>query len=43
MSWNAARRAAEWGYSRVHWYPEGTTGWVAAGLELTRSRPLADD
>jgi PQQ-dependent catabolism-associated CXXCW motif protein len=33
MSWNAARRAVhEYGYSRVFWYPEGTTGWLAAGL-----------
>ena len=27
MSWNAAKRAAEWGYERVYWYPEGTGGW----------------
>lgn len=35
MSWNAVRRAAAWGYSRLYWYPEGTDGWRAAGLSLT--------
>jgi len=34
MSWNAARRAASWGYGAVHWYPAGTDGWAAAGLPL---------
>ena len=27
MSWNAAKRAMEYGYTRVYWYPEGTDGW----------------
>ncbi len=27
MSWNAVKRAASYGYSRVYWYPEGTDGW----------------
>ena len=27
MSWNAAKRALEYGYSRVYWYPQGTDGW----------------
>lgn len=27
MSWNAARRALEYGYANVLWYPEGTDGW----------------
>ena len=27
MSWNAAKRALEYGYSNVFWYPEGTDGW----------------
>nr|WP_235823728.1 PQQ-dependent catabolism-associated CXXCW motif protein [Actibacterium lipolyticum] len=27
MSWNAARRALEYGYQRVYWFPEGTDGW----------------
>ena len=40
MSWNAARRAIEWGYRAVHWYPQGTDGWVAAGLALAENSPL---
>lgn len=34
MSWNAARRAQEYGYTRVFWYPDGTDGWEAAGFPL---------
>lgn len=38
MSWNAAKRAAtEYGYTAVYWYPDGTTGWEAAGLPLVKS------
>jgi len=38
MSWNAAKRAAgEYGYTRVYWYPEGTTGWEAEQLPLQES------
>jgi PQQ-dependent catabolism-associated CXXCW motif protein len=32
MSWNAAKRAASWGYREVLWYRDGTDGWEAAGL-----------
>jgi len=28
MSWNAAKRAVEQGYTRVFWYPDGSTGWT---------------
>ncbi len=28
MSWNAAKRALEYGYGAVHWMPDGTDGWV---------------
>lgn len=28
MSWNAARRAIEYGYTAVYWMPEGTDGWT---------------
>ncbi|MGY9050321.1 hypothetical protein P775_04720 [Puniceibacterium antarcticum] len=28
MSWNAAKRALEYGYSSVYWLPEGTDGWA---------------
>ena len=41
MSWNAARRAVEWGYTSVIWYPDGTDGWGAAGLPLAESSPVA--
>lgn len=27
MSWNAARRVQDYGYTRVFWMPEGTDGW----------------
>ena len=40
MSWNAARRAVEWGYGSVIWYPDGTDGWEAAGLPLAESSPV---
>lgn len=40
MSWNAAKRALEYGYRKVYWFPEGTDGWTAAGLPLERSEPL---
>jgi PQQ-dependent catabolism-associated CXXCW motif protein len=39
MSWNAARRALAFGYPNVAWYPEGTDGWLAAGLPLQDSSP----
>lgn len=31
MSWNAAKRAIEWGYRQVVWFPEGTDGWQDLG------------
>ena len=27
MSWNAAKRAVEWGHDHVIWFPDGTDGW----------------
>jgi PQQ-dependent catabolism-associated CXXCW motif protein len=39
MSWNAVRRAAEWGYNRLYWYAEGTDGWHEAGLPLIEIAP----
>ncbi|GAA0597141.1 quinoprotein dehydrogenase-associated putative ABC transporter substrate-binding protein [Caenispirillum bisanense] len=39
MSWNAARRAVDWGYGRVHWFPGGTTEWGEAGLPLIPVAP----
>ena len=40
MSWNAAKRALAYGYSKVYWYPEGTDGWIAAGLATEPSEPI---
>ncbi|MDE1149946.1 MAG: PQQ-dependent catabolism-associated CXXCW motif protein [Azospirillaceae bacterium] len=34
MSWNAAKRAAGYGYTNIIWYPDGVEGWRAAGLPL---------
>jgi PQQ-dependent catabolism-associated CXXCW motif protein len=39
MSWNAARRAVEWGYAGVIWYPGGTDEWEAAKLPLEEREP----
>jgi PQQ-dependent catabolism-associated CXXCW motif protein len=39
MSWNAAKRASALGYSNVVWFPEGTDGWLAAGLPLQDAEP----
>jgi PQQ-dependent catabolism-associated CXXCW motif protein len=41
MSWNAAKRAASWGYRQVYWYRDGTDGWAAANLPMVRSYPVA--
>lgn len=41
MSWNAAKRAVGYGYSKVYWYPDGTDGWAEAGLPLEPSEPVA--
>ena len=38
MSWNAAKRAARFGY-RVAWFPEGVDRWEAAGLPTTSIAP----
>ncbi|NNE21373.1 MAG: PQQ-dependent catabolism-associated CXXCW motif protein [Rhizobiales bacterium] len=39
MSWNAAKRALEYGYSHVYWYPKGTDGWSLDGLPLEEKLP----
>jgi len=39
MSWNAAKRALEYGYTNLIWYPDGTDGWAAAGHPLERKKP----
>ncbi len=40
MSWNAAKRALSYGYTRVFWYPEGSDGWRAEGGELRETAPV---
>jgi PQQ-dependent catabolism-associated CXXCW motif protein len=39
MSWNAALRAVEHGYTGVRYYPEGVGGWAAAGHPLEGVQP----
>jgi PQQ-dependent catabolism-associated CXXCW motif protein len=39
MSWNAAKRAAAWGWRQVLWYRDGTDGWEAAGLPTEELHP----
>ncbi len=41
MSWNAVKRAASYGYSRVYWYPEGTDGWRDWGRPFVAAVPRA--
>ncbi len=40
MSWNAAKRAIEWGYISVVWYPAGADGWEKAGLPVGENKPF---
>jgi PQQ-dependent catabolism-associated CXXCW motif protein len=40
MSWNAAKRALEWGYKSVIWFSEGTDAWQETGHELKRVEPV---
>ncbi|SFK00832.1 PQQ-dependent catabolism-associated CXXCW motif protein [Celeribacter neptunius] len=39
MSWNAAKRALEYGYSHVYWLPEGTDGWAFYDYPLEQVVP----
>jgi PQQ-dependent catabolism-associated CXXCW motif protein len=40
MSWNATKRAASWGYTRLYWYPEGSDGWQDAQLPVEPAVPV---
>jgi PQQ-dependent catabolism-associated CXXCW motif protein len=40
MSWNAAKRALEYGYSNVSWYPDGTDGWSFQDYPLETVKPV---
>lgn len=39
MSWNAAKRAIEMGYSEVYWFPEGTDAWEERGYPVATVSP----
>lgn len=39
MSWNAAKRALEYGYTQVLWFSEGTDAWQEAGLPIEQVKP----
>lgn len=39
MSWNAAKRAIEWGHTQVTWFPDGVDGWKEWNLEVTQVKP----
>lgn len=40
MSWNAAKRAHEWGYLNVMWFREGVDGWKDINGQLQASEPV---
>ncbi|WP_244438521.1 PQQ-dependent catabolism-associated CXXCW motif protein [Hyphomicrobium nitrativorans] len=40
MSWNAAKRALEWGYTDVLWFSEGTDAWQEHGFDLVKVEPV---
>jgi len=40
QSWNAAKRAIDWGYTAVHWYPNGTDGWQDHNLPVVQVAPI---
>ena len=41
MSWNAAQRVRDYGYTQVYWYKLGVDGWKEAGLPLVTVNPVA--
>lgn len=41
MSWNAMKRAAGLGYTRLYWFPEGTDGWRDWDRKLMPIEPVA--
>jgi len=41
MSWNAAKRAIEYGYSNVMWYRDGADGWQELGYPLVELKKYA--
>lgn len=43
MSWNAAKRAVEYGFTDVTWFPDGVTGWAEDDGGLESVRPWRPD
>lgn len=41
MSWNAAKRAVEYGYTRVYWFADGMEGWLLEDFETEVLTPAA--
>jgi PQQ-dependent catabolism-associated CXXCW motif protein len=39
LSWNAAKRAISYGYSKVYWFRDGVEGWKAAGYRTAVVEP----
>jgi PQQ-dependent catabolism-associated CXXCW motif protein len=39
LSWNAAKRAIQYGYRNVYWFPEGIEGWRKAKLPTAVVQP----
>lgn len=39
LSWNAAKRAVDYGYRRVYWFSNGIEGWTAAGQPTVTAEP----
>lgn len=39
MSWNAAKRALEWGHENVIWFPDGLDGWKEWNLPTETATP----
>lgn len=40
MSWNALRRASEWGYSNLMWYRNGSDAWIEHDLKTSIAKPI---
>ncbi len=40
MSWNATRRAGTLGYTNLHWFRDGTDGWLDENYRLTQTNPV---
>lgn len=40
MGWNAAKRAASYGYTHIYWFPDGTDGWRDWEGDLVPAAPV---